>query len=108
MIKIILAILLFASPALAQSMLAEVTTAELSVRLAAIPLDTLQNLVGKWSGNNHPIFQARRICFEALVVAKKSDAIDPAITACNRAAVLARTPTLRFIASMLDALNTPR
>jgi len=107
MIKIILAILLLASPAFAQGLLPEVTTAELSARLAKIPPDALQKLVAMWSDNRHPIFVARRICFEALAQAKKSDAIDTAITACERAATLARTPTLKFIASILDALNTP-
>lgn len=109
MIKIILAILLLlsAGPSFAQGLLPDVTTAELSARLAATPPDALQKLVVMWSDNNHPIFTARRICFEALAEAKKSDAIDPAITACERAATLARTPTLKFIASILDAVNTP-
>ena len=107
MIKIIIVVLLFASPALAQGLLPDVTTAELSARLAKTSPDALQKLVVMWSDNNHPIFTARRICFEALAQAKKSDAIDPAITACERAATLAHTPTLRFIASILDAVNTP-
>lgn len=105
MIKIIIAILLFASPAFAQDIVPEVSRADLSKRLAATSTDALQKLVAMWSDNRHPIFVARRMCFEALVEAKKSAAIDPAITACDRAATLGHTTATKFIASILDAMN---
>lgn len=106
MIKIIIAILLLVTPAFAQDIVPEVSRANLSKRLTATSPEALQKLVVMWSDNRHPIFVARRICFEALVEAKQSAAIDPAITACESAAILGRTISTKFIASILDAINS--
>lgn len=108
MIKIIIAILLFASPAFAQDIVPEVSRADLSKRLTATSPEALQKLVVMWSDNRHPIFVARKICFEALIEAKKSAEIDPAITACDRTAILGRTTSTKFIASILDTLSQRR